>query len=194
MKVGLFFGSFNPVHVGHMIIAEHMASHTDLDEVWMVVTPHNPLKKQSSLAGDYDRLHLVNLAIGENPKIRASNIEFGLPKPSYTVDTLAYLKEKYPDKQFVLIMGGDNLGSLHKWKNYEILLRDYQIYVYKRPEYDLGEYEDHQNVVFADAPMLNISASYIRKCIVEGSSVRYMLTSEVYDYILSSYLYRKPIN
>ena len=194
MKIGLFFGSFNPVHVGHMIIAEHMASHTDLDEVWMVVSPHNPLKKQSSLAGDYDRLHLVNLAIGDNSKIRSSNIEFGLPKPSYTVDTLAYLNEKHPDKEFVLIMGGDNLASLHKWKNYEVLLRDYKIYVYKRPEYGLGQFEEHENVVFADAPMLNISASYIRKCIAEGSSVRYMLTSEVYEYILSSYLYRKPIN
>ena len=138
MKVGLFFGSFNPVHVGHMIIAEHMANHTDLDEVWMVVSPQNPLKKQASLAGDYDRLHLVNLAIGENLKLRSSNIEFGLSKPSYTVDTLVYLREKYPNKEFVLIMGGDNLATLHKWKNFEVILRDYQIYVYKRPEYELA--------------------------------------------------------
>lgn len=193
MKVGLFFGSFNPVHVGHMIIAEHMVTHTDIDEVWMVVSPHNPLKSQSSLAKDYDRLHLVTLAIGDNPNIRASNIEFGLPKPSYTIDTLTYLKEKHPQKEFVLIMGGDNLATLHKWKNYELILRDHQIYVYQRPTHDIGPLADHENVIIAEAPLLHISASYIRNCIKEGYSVRYMLTSDVYEYILSSFMYQKPI-
>jgi len=190
MKIGLFFGSFNPVHVGHMFIADHMATHTDLDEVWMVVSPQNPLKKQSNLARDYDRLHLVNLAIGEHKNIRASNIEFDLPKPSYTVDTLTYLHEKYPNKEFALIMGGDNLATIHKWKNYEILLRDYDIYVYSRPENDLGEYWDLPNIVIAKAPLLHISATYIRKQIKEGKSVRYMLPAAVYEYIESSNMYR----
>ena len=138
MKVGLFFGSFNPIHVGHLIIANYMATHTDLKEIWLVVSPQNPLKQKASLAKDYDRLHLVRLAIDQNPKLKASNIEFDLPKPSYTVDTLAYLKEKYPTKTFVLIMGGDNLGTFHKWKNYEIILKNFQIYVYSRPKYELG--------------------------------------------------------
>ncbi|MDX1685210.1 MAG: nicotinate (nicotinamide) nucleotide adenylyltransferase [Saprospiraceae bacterium] len=193
MKTGLFFGSFNPVHVGHMIIAEHMVAQTDLDEVWFVVSPQNPLKKQSSLARDYDRLHLVNLAIGDNPKLRASNIEFGLPRPSYTIDTLTYLKEKHPDKELVLIMGGDNLGTLHKWKNFEIILRDYEIYVYDRPDYDLGEYADHPNVRISESPQIHVSASYIRKCIREDLSVRYLLTHDVWDYIMSSYLYKNQI-
>ena len=119
MKVGLFFGSFNPVHTGHMIIANQIVSLTDLTQVWMIVSPHNPLKRKASLANDFDRLHLVNLAIGDNTRIKASNIEFNLPKPSYTIDTLAYLTEKHPQHEFVLIMGGDNLATLSKWKNYQ---------------------------------------------------------------------------
>src|SRR5210317_1333913 len=159
MKVGLFFGSFNPVHIGHMIIANFMATQTDLDEVWMVVSPQNPLKPKSTLAKDYDRLHLVNLAIGDNDKLRVSNIEFALPKPSYTVDTLAYLQEKYPSKTFALIMGGDNLTTIHKWKNYEILLRDYDIYLYKRPKYDVNPDLLRGRVKQFEAPMLDISAT-----------------------------------
>jgi nicotinate-nucleotide adenylyltransferase len=179
----LFFGSFNPVHVGHMIIANYMATHTDLQQVWMVVSPHNPLKPKSGLAKDHDRLHLVQLGIGDNPLLRASNVEFTLPKPSYTIDTLAYLKEKHPDKQFTLIMGGDNLATINKWKNYEILLRDYEIYLYKRPNYDLGEYGDYPNVKHFEAPMLDISATYIRQCIKEGKSVRYLLPDAVFQYL-----------
>lgn len=190
MKIGLFFGSFNPIHIGHMIIAEHMATRTDLDEVWLVVSPQNPLKTQSSLARDYDRLHLVNLAIQDNDHLRVSNIEFGLPKPSYTVDTLTYLKEQHPEKDFILIMGGDNLATLHKWKNYEVLLRDYKIYVYNRPSYDLGELADHPNVTIAEAPLLSISASYVRKAIKDGLSIRYLLPEDVYKYIMTSNLYR----
>ena len=194
MKIGLFFGSFNPVHVGHMIIAEHMVDNTDLDEVWLVVSPHNPLKKQSSLAGDYDRLHLVNLAIGDNPRLRASNVEFNLPRPSYTIDTLVYLGERHPDKTFSLIMGGDNLSTIHKWKNYEVLVRDYRIYVYQRPSYDISERSEMPNVIVADAPLLDLSATDIRERIRNGKSVRYMLTRDVHEYILSSHLYRsKPI-
>lgn len=189
-KIGLFFGSFNPVHVGHMIIANFMASHTDLDQVWMVVSPQNPLKARASLAKDYDRLHLVQLAIAHNPLLKASDIEFGLPKPSYTIDTLTYLKEKYPNKAFVLIMGGDNLGSFHKWKNHEILLRDYQIYVYSRPGYDLGDLATHPSVHLFEAPQMKISSSYIRQLIKDKKSIEYLVTEPVFEYINSSNLYR----
>lgn len=188
-KIGLFFGSFNPVHVGHMIIANFMATQTDLDQVWMVVSPHNPLKPKKSLARDHDRLHLVRLAIGDNLRLKASDVEFGLPKPSYTIDTLLYLREKYPDKQFCLIMGGDNLGTLHKWKNYELLLRDYPIYVYQRPSYELGELHDHPNVNIQEAPMLQISASFIRKCLKAGTSVQYMVPDAVFRYLEETPLY-----
>lgn len=191
MKVGLFFGSYNPIHIGHLIIANYMATHTDLDQVWLVVSPQNPLKLKKTLARDYDRLHMVRLAIDDNPLLRASNIEFNLPKPSYTIDTLVYLKEKHPQHEFVLIMGGDNLASLHKWKNYEILLRDYQIYVYQRPKHEISDLENHPNVQTFDAPMMNISASYIRKSIREGYSVQYLVPQPVFEFLSSGSLYRK---
>lgn len=190
MKIGLFFGSFNPVHTGHLIIANHLATQTDLQKVWMVVSPQNPLKLKSSLAKDYDRLHLVRLGIGDNPNIEASNIEFNLPKPSYTIDTLAYLKEKYPQHEFALIMGGDNLASFHLWKNYEKLLSDYDIYVYKRPSYDLGEFEKYPRIRICEAPLLDISATYIRQCIKNGHSVRYLVPEAVWEYLENSTLYR----
>lgn len=191
-KIGLFFGSFNPVHVGHMIIANHMADRTDLDEVWMVVSPQNPLKNKQSLARDHDRLHLVRLAIGDNPKLRASDIEFNLPKPSYTIDTLTYLKEKYPDYGFVLIMGGDNLATLHRWKNFELLLERYRIYAYQRPGYEAPEqFTDHPHVHLLEAPLMHISASFIRQAIQEGHSVQYLVTEPVFEYLQSSHLYRK---
>lgn len=189
-KVGLFFGSFNPVHVGHMIIANYMAIHTDLDQVWMIVSPQNPHKKKQSLAKDWDRLHLVKLAIGDNPLLQVSNIEFDLPQPSYTIDTLTYLKEKFPKKDFVLIMGGDNLATLHKWKNYEIILRDHHIYVYQRPSYDLGELQNHPSVQLFSAPLMQISASYIRKCIANKQSVEYLVPDAVYKYLEETNLYR----
>lgn len=188
-RIGLFFGSFNPVHIGHMIIAEHMATMTELDQIWMVISPHNPHKKKSTLARDHDRLHLVHLAIGDNTHLRASDIEFNLPQPSYTVDTLAYLKEKFPEYAFSLIMGGDNLATLHKWKNYEQLLEN-PIYVYQRPGYELGGLKDHPNVCIEPAPLLQISASLIRARIKEGKSVRYLLPESVYDYLDKSSIYR----
>lgn len=191
MKIGLFFGSFNPVHVGHLIIANFMASQTDLEKVWLVVSPQNPLKPKKTLAKDYDRLHLVRLGIGENnPRLEASNVEFALSKPSYTVDTLAFLKEKYPQHEFALIMGGDNLATLHLWKNYEVLLRDYDIYVYKRPAYDLGELATHPRIRTFEAPLLDISATYIRQCLQDGRSVQYLVPEAVFEYLRSSSLYR----
>ena len=190
-KIGLFFGSFNPVHVGHMIIANYMATQTDLKQAWLVVSPHNPLKPKQSLARDHDRLHLVRLAIGDNPLLRASDVEFNLPKPSYTIDTLAYLREKYPEKAFTLIMGSDNLATIHKWKNYEILLRDYPIYVYRRPGYE-PELPGlpTAGIRFFDAPLMQISASYIRHCLQQGLSVQYLVPDAVYRYLESSGLYR----
>lgn len=188
-SIGLFFGSFNPVHVGHMIIANYMVNHTELDEVWMVVSPHNPHKEKKSLAKDYDRLHLVNLAIGDQIKIKASDIEFNLPKPSYTIDTLTYLNEKFPSHQFCLIMGGDNLLSLPKWKNYKALLK-HKIYVYLRPKYELGELHDHPNINLLEAPLLDISASYIRGLIKENKSIQYLVTDKVYEYLSNSTMYK----
>ena len=190
MKTGLFFGSFNPVHTGHMIIANFMATQTDLDQVWLVVSPHNPLKNKNALANDFTRLHLVNLAIGNNPRLSASNIEFSLPRPSYTIDTLACLKEKYPGREFVLIMGGDSLATLHKWKNHEILLRDYQIYLYKRPRTEDGPFANHPNVRHFEAPMIDISATYIRQCLLKGKSVQYLVPDDVFEYFEKDPVYR----
>ena len=190
MKIGLFFGSFNPIHVGHLIIANYMATQTDLDKVWLVVSPQNPLKPKKTLARDQDRLHLVRLAIEDNPRLVASNVEFQLPKPSYTVDTLAFLRDKYPDREFALIMGGDNLATLHLWKNYEFLLEHYDIYVYQRPGADLGEYAQRPRVHLCSAPLLDISATYIRDCLRAGKSVRYLVPDPVFEYLEGSRLYR----
>lgn len=190
MKTGLFFGSFNPIHVGHLIIANYMATQTDLDKVWLVVSPHNPLKPKKSLARDYDRLHLARLGIGDNPRIEASNVEFSLPQPSYTIDTLAFLGEKYPGREFALIMGGDSLATLDKWKNYEQLLAGYDIYVYQRPGYDPGPLATHPRVRLCQAPLLDLSATYIRDCLRAGKSVRYLVPEAVFEYLDSGNLYR----
>ncbi|HRO72138.1 MAG TPA: nicotinate (nicotinamide) nucleotide adenylyltransferase [Saprospiraceae bacterium] len=189
MKTGLFFGSFNPVHIGHMIIANHMIQYTDMDEVWMVVSPQNPLKNKASLANNNDRYYLV--AIGDNHALRASNIEFSLPVPSYTIDTLTYLKEKYPSKSFCLIMGGDNLATIEKWKNYHILLEHYDIYVYNRPGYDLEKYEDNPRIHIVDnVPLLDISATFIRQALKEGKSIQYLVPEKVYEYLTEYNIYR----
>lgn len=173
-----------------MIIANYIVTQTELDQVWMVVSPHNPHKKKSSLAKDHDRLHMVRLAIGDNLKIKGSDIEFNLPQPSYTIDTLTYLKEKHPNKEFSLIMGGDNLATLHKWKNYESIINNYSILVYKRPRYRLGDLKDHHNVTICDAPLLQISASYIRRCIKDKKSIQYLVPDTVYEYLESTPLYK----
>lgn len=189
-QIGLFFGSFNPIHVGHLIIANYMATQTDLKQVWIVVSPQNPFKDKKSLANNYDRLHLVELAIADNPHLKASNIEFNLPQPSYTIDTLTYLKEKFPNKKFALIMGGDNLKTLHKWKNYELILNNHDVYVYDRPGYETDAFKHYPNVKRFKVPLMQISASYVRKCLREGHSVRYLVPKPVYDYLQRSSLYR----
>lgn len=190
MKTGLFFGSFNPVHIGHMIIANHIVQYTDLKEVWMVVSPHNPLKQKASLAKDSDRFHLVQLAIGDNPHIKASNIEFGLPVPSYTIDTLTHLQEKFPKREFSLIMGGDNLESLDKWKNYQLILENFDIYVYQRPGYQTDKYTDHHRIKMVEnVPMMDISATFIRSAIKDKKSVQYLLPESVFVYLQGSNIY-----
>lgn len=190
MKIGLFFGSFNPIHTGHLIIADYVALYSDLSEVWLVVTPQNPLKKKASLANDHDRLHLAQIAIENNPRLKVSSIEFSLPKPSYTIDTLAYLKEKYPEKTFCLIMGGDNLQNIEKWKNYEQLLSAHDIYLYHRKGFDEINQEHTSRVTFLDAPILDISSTMIRDRIREGKSIRYLVPDVVCDYVEGSNMYR----
>ncbi|PST84915.1 nicotinic acid mononucleotide adenylyltransferase [Pedobacter yulinensis] len=188
--IGLFFGSFNPVHQGHLIIASYMANHTELEEVWFVVSPQNPLKERRGLAGMYDRLEMVNLATEGAAGIRVSDIEFKLPQPSYTVDTLIHLSEKYPNKSFALIMGSDNLVSLHKWKNYDVLLRDYRVFVYPRPGFDAAEWKAHPSVTLTDTPLMEISSSFIRKSIAENKSIRFFVPDRVIEFMDSKNMYR----
>lgn len=191
MHIGLYFGSFNPVHTGHLIIAQHIANLPDIDQVWLVVSPHNPLKSKSSLAKDYDRLHLVNLSVEDNPKIKSCSIEFHLPQPSYTIDTLTHLAEKYAQHHFSLIMGSDILQTIHKWKNYEQILKNYNIYIYKRAGHPIPEaFAHHSGLHVCSAPLLDISASYIRECLRSGRSVRYMVTDKVFDYLDGSNMYK----
>jgi len=182
-KIGLFFGSFNPIHIGHMIIADHIAINTDLKEIWFVVSPHNPLKKKNSLLDSRHRLALVNRAVENDSRFKASDIEFQMEQPSYTSVTLAYLKEKYPKVEFTLIMGGDNLASLAKWKNYESILENYPIVVYSRPKYDISELPFDGNITVLDAPQMNISSSQIRNQISGGNSVKYLMPPEAWEYL-----------
>lgn len=190
-KIGLFFGSFNPIHMGHLIISEFMATQTDLDMVWFVVSPHNPLKERASLANDYDRLHMVQLAIEENLRLSASNIEFSLPKPSYTIDTMAYLHEKYPHHDFSLVMGSDNLDTLHKWKNFEVLLAKYVIHVYTRSDVPPVHSYANADIRIYQVPQLILSSTYIRQAIASGKSIRYLVPDKVYEYLSGSRLYRQ---
>ena len=190
MKIGLFFGSFNPVHNGHLIIANYVCETTDLDKVWLVVSPQNPLKQKETLLREYDRLHLINLAIEDNKNLKASNIEFKLPEPSYTIDTLIYLKEKHPEHEFCLIMGSDNLETLHKWKNYELILKNYPLYIYKRRGTDKNPYPDLKTIHFLDFPYLDISATFIRENLSKGISMQYFLPEPVWKYIDEMNLYK----
>ncbi|MDC8005308.1 nicotinate (nicotinamide) nucleotide adenylyltransferase [Aureisphaera galaxeae] len=184
-KIGLYFGTFNPIHVGHLTIANHMVEYGELDEVWMVVTPHNPHKKKKTLLGDLHRLVMVDIALEDYPKIKSSKVEFDLPQPNYTVNTLAVLEEKYPDHEFCLIMGEDNLKSFHKWKNYEIILEQYSIYVYPRISEGTIEhqFEGHEKITKINAPIMEISSTFIRNSIKEGKNIRPLLPHNVWQYL-----------
>jgi nicotinate-nucleotide adenylyltransferase len=190
LKTGLFFGSFNPIHVGHLIIANFMATFSGLNEVWLVVSPHNPLKLKSGLANMYDRLEMAKLATENAPQIKVSDIEFKLPQPSYTIDTLTYLHEKYPEKEFVLIMGADNLISLKKWKNYEILLQNYQIFVYPRPGAAISEWENHPSITITATPEMEISSTFLRKAIKDKKNIQFFVPDAVLEFIEKKNMYR----
>ena len=204
MNVGLYFGTFNPIHVGHLVIANYMAEFTDLDQIWLVVSPQNPLKDKNSLLPDFHRLALVREAIYDNPKLSASDVEFHLSKPSYTITTMGYLLEKYPQHNFSLIMGEDNLRTLHKWYNHDVLLKKHKIYVYPRvltiqeeqevlslSEQLTKNYSGHPNIIFCnEAPVMKVSASFIRQAIKEGKDVRYLLTEPVHKYLEEMRFYK----
>lgn len=188
-KAGLFFGSFNPIHIGHMIIANYMVEFTDLDEIWFVISPHNPLKEKKTLLADHHRLAMANIAVEDDARFRTSNIEFKMPQPSYTIDTLVRLEEKYPETEFILVAGSDIFPSFHKWKNYKELLSNYQIYVYERPDYDIGEYKNHSGIRYFNAPRMEISSSFIRAAIKSGHDIRYFLPEKVYFYLREMHFY-----
>ena len=185
MKIGLFFGSFNPIHVGHLIIANHFAEYSDLDEVWFVVTPHNPFKKKKSLLEDHHRFQLVLRATEDYPKLKPSNIEFGLEQPNYTINTLVHLVEKYPEHEFNLIMGMDNLVSFKKWKNYETILEHHELYVYPRIAKVSEEPElfTHHKVHFIEAPIVEISSTFIRKAIKENKEIQPLIPHSAWTYL-----------
>tara|TARA_R110002050_G_scaffold244268_1_gene380864 strand:+ start:22300 stop:22905 length:606 start_codon:yes stop_codon:yes gene_type:complete len=198
-NIGLFFGTFNPIHVGHLILANFMAQQPDIDQVWMVVTPRNPFKSKDTLLEDIHRLALVREAVDANPLLEASNVEFDLPQPNYTVNTLAVLAEKHPNKKFTLIMGEDNLRSFHKWKNYEVILENHSVLVYPRMYTESEKVEisaqaktleNHPKIKLVDAPLMKISSSVIRQMITEGKDVQYILTPEVFKYVDEMNFYR----
>jgi len=191
-KIGLFFGTYNPIHVGHLIIANHFAEFSDLDEVWLVVTPHNPHKKKNNLLQDTHRLAMVRIAVEEYPNLKASNIEFELSQPNYTVNTLAILEEKYPDNAFCLIMGEDNLKSFHKWKNFEVILDRHPIYVYPRISENTSEtrFSEHPKITKVTAPIVEIASTFIRKGIKSNKNIRPLLPQNVWQYVDEMNFYR----
>lgn len=193
MKIGLYFGTFNPIHIGHLIIANHMAEHSDLDQIWIVVTPHNPHKQKNTLLEDHHRLEMVFLATKDFPKIKPTDVEFKLPQPNYTVNTLAHLQEKHPQHEFSLIMGEDNLNSLHKWKNYEVILQNHSIYVY--PRLSSGEIDpqfiNHAKIHRIGAPVIELSSTFIRESIKNKKNVMPMLPEKVWEYIDHNLFYKK---
>jgi len=191
-KIGLYFGSFNPIHIGHVIIANHMVEYSDLDEIWMVVTPHNPHKNKISLLANHHRLAMVEIALEDYEKINSSSIEFNLPQPSYTVNTLAHLDEKYPETDFCLIMGEDNLKSLHRWKNYEVILENYHVYVYPRMGGGIVEHQfvNHPKIHKVDAPIVQISSTSIRKSIADQKNILPLVSSNVWKYMDEMNFYR----
>jgi len=192
-KIGLFFGSFNPIHIGHLAIANYLVEYSEIDKLWFVVTPCSPFKKKKKMLDDYHRVHLVQCAVENDPRFKVCDIELKLPKPSYTIDTLTYLHETYPDKEFYIIMGSDNLKSINKWKNYEMIFENYPILVYPRPDYDV-HIEDYPSahIQIIKAPHMEISSSFIRRAIADGKDVRYFLFPEVFRYMDEMNFYKKP--
>jgi nicotinate-nucleotide adenylyltransferase len=190
-KTGLFFGSFNPIHIGHLIIANQILAESDIEELWFVISPHNPLKEKQSLLKDHHRLALLKIAIEDDARFKACDVEFKLPKPSYTIHTLLTLEEQYPQRQFCLIIGSDNLNSFNKWYNYEEILKNYQLYVYPRPGFDGGDFALHNSVKWVKSPLMEISSSYIRHAIEHGNSVKYLLPDKVLSYIQEMHFYEK---
>ena len=188
MKVGLYFGSFNPIHIGHLIIANHIANNTDVQEVWFIVSPQNPFKPSNTLLNENHRLNLVRTAIECEKKLKVSSVEFKLPKPSYTVNTLAYLQEQYPKHEFAIIMGSDSFQNLNKWKNADIIINNYDIYLYRRPGFEI-ENKINARIIIVDAPLLEISSTHIRKLLAEGKSIRYLVTDDVKDEIEANHYY-----
>ena len=192
LKIGLYFGSYNPIHIGHLAIANYLVEYTGIDQLWFVVSPQNPFKKKENLLADYHRLELVNRAIENDDRFRASNIEFNLPKPSYTIDTLTYLQERHPDYNFSILMGSDNLESFYKWKNSEIIIENYGTIVYPRPGFDLTKVPEHKNIsVVPNAPLMEISSSFIRNAIKEGKDVRHFMPEKAWIYLDEMNFYRK---
>ena len=189
-KIGLFFGSFNPIHIGHLIIANIMAETTDLKKVWFVVSPQNPFKPSKGLLHEFDRYDMVRQAIHDHYKLEVSDVEFHLTRPSYTIHTLVHLHEKHPDKEFKIIMGEDNLPAFTKWKNHERILEDYGLYVYPRPHTQLSELKQHHSVKMVEAPMLDISATFIRNCIRKNQSIRYLVPDVVEEIIRAKGFYK----
>ncbi len=190
-KVGLFFGSFNPVHNGHMIIANYILEFSDLEQIFFVVSPQNPFKQKSSLLEDYHRLALVREAIGDFDKFHACDIEFKMPKPSYTIDTLTYLQEKYPEKIFSIIMGSDNLKNFYKWKNSSQIIDNHNIYVYPRPGFEDNEYKDIKKIIIINAPLMEISATFIRNAVKEKKDIRYFMPEKAWKYMKEMHFYEK---
>lgn len=190
MQVGLFFGSFNPIHIGHTVIANYIIEYSHLDQLWFVVSPQNPFKNKVQLLSEYHRLELVNRAIEDDLRFRASSIEFKLPKPSFTIDTITYLKEKHPNHNFKMIMGADQLPSFHKWKNSDELRKQIRFLVYPRPGISNHELLESQEFELIEAPLMEISSSFIRKSIREGKDLRHFLNPQVWKYIQEMGFYK----
>lgn len=190
MKIGLYFGSFNPVHIGHLIIANHVLNETELDKIWFIISPQNPFKENSSLLNEYDRLHLLRSAVEDDPRMKVSDIEFYLPRPSYTINTLTYLNEKYPDNVFFILMGSDSFQNIDKWKNYESILKNHTIYIYKRKGFEVNN-DKNVRIRILDAPLVEISASGIRKMIRQGKSIRYLVPEKIREEIESNLFFKR---
>ena len=188
-KIGLFFGSFNPIHIGHMAIANYIIEYAEIDQLWFIISPQNPLKKRKSLLDNYYRLEMVEMAIEGNSKFMASDIEFKMPKPSYTIDTLTYLKERHPKFDFYLIMGSDSLNTFNKWKNYDEILKNYHRYIYPRRGDDIEKLKNHKNISIINAPMIDISSSFIRQAIKDKKNIKHFLPPGIYDHIYKNQFY-----